>query len=301
MSARAERFAGVHRAGPAARRAGPADRRATRRTRPTSTARLAGRAPRDIIARYPQSRSALLPLLHLVQSEDGYLTTAGIAFCASATRPHRRRGDRGRHVLLDVPAHPHRRVPGRRLHQHAVRDHGRRRDPRGAAGPPRRPRRRDHRRRPGHPRAHRVQRRLRLRARRDGQLGVLRQPNPFLGTGSRRRAARRASRRCPAAARRCARSARPPASSRACPTTARSPPTARCRRRRWPDCGSPASWAWRRPRPTPSPTRRRRRSDGTKPEAVETTKDEPAPAPSATVPAEPGTTETDPSTTDSRD
>jgi NADH-quinone oxidoreductase subunit E len=35
-----------------------------------------------IIARYPQPRSALLPLLHLVQSEDGYLTGAGIAFCA---------------------------------------------------------------------------------------------------------------------------------------------------------------------------------------------------------------------------
>lgn len=36
-----------------------------------------------IIARYPQSRSALLPLLHLVQSQDGYLTKAGIAFCAA--------------------------------------------------------------------------------------------------------------------------------------------------------------------------------------------------------------------------
>ncbi|QKT08981.1 NADH-quinone oxidoreductase subunit NuoF [Gordonia sp. X0973] len=35
-----------------------------------------------IIARYPQSRSALLPLLHLVQSHDGYLTKAGIGFCA---------------------------------------------------------------------------------------------------------------------------------------------------------------------------------------------------------------------------
>jgi NADH-quinone oxidoreductase subunit E len=35
-----------------------------------------------IIARYPQARSALLPLLHLVQSEDGYVTGAGIAFCA---------------------------------------------------------------------------------------------------------------------------------------------------------------------------------------------------------------------------
>jgi NADH-quinone oxidoreductase subunit E len=38
----------------------------------------------EIIARYPegQSRSALLPLLHLVQSEQGYVTTDGIAFCA---------------------------------------------------------------------------------------------------------------------------------------------------------------------------------------------------------------------------
>jgi len=35
-----------------------------------------------IIARYPQARSALLPLLHLVQSQDGYLTAAGINFCA---------------------------------------------------------------------------------------------------------------------------------------------------------------------------------------------------------------------------
>lgn len=36
----------------------------------------------QIIARYPVARSALLPLLHLVQAEDGYLTPAGIAFCA---------------------------------------------------------------------------------------------------------------------------------------------------------------------------------------------------------------------------
>jgi NADH-quinone oxidoreductase subunit E len=45
-------------------------------------ARLGGDAEK-IIARYPQGRSALLPLLHLVQSEDGYLTPAGIAFCAA--------------------------------------------------------------------------------------------------------------------------------------------------------------------------------------------------------------------------
>src|SRR5215813_6745224 len=39
---------------------------------------------RAIIARYPadRSRSALLPLLHLVQSEQGRVTPAGVAFCA---------------------------------------------------------------------------------------------------------------------------------------------------------------------------------------------------------------------------
>ena len=35
-----------------------------------------------ILARYPQTRSALLPLLHLVQSVDGYVTGRGITFCA---------------------------------------------------------------------------------------------------------------------------------------------------------------------------------------------------------------------------
>ncbi|MGE2712837.1 NADH-quinone oxidoreductase subunit NuoE [Mycolicibacterium litorale] len=48
---------------------------------PEVAARLADDAAR-IVARYPQARSALLPLLHLVQSEDGCLTPAGIAFCA---------------------------------------------------------------------------------------------------------------------------------------------------------------------------------------------------------------------------
>ncbi|RPA12444.1 NADH-quinone oxidoreductase subunit NuoF [Gordonia sp. OPL2] len=46
------------------------------------TARLGADAA-TIIARYPQSRSALLPLLHLVQSEDGQITRAGVGFCAA--------------------------------------------------------------------------------------------------------------------------------------------------------------------------------------------------------------------------
>ena len=39
---------------------------------------------KEIIARYPEGkeRSALLPLLHLVQSVDGYVTPEGMAFCA---------------------------------------------------------------------------------------------------------------------------------------------------------------------------------------------------------------------------
>jgi NADH-quinone oxidoreductase subunit E len=37
---------------------------------------------REIIARYPQPRSALLPLLHLVQSEEGCVTDEGMALCA---------------------------------------------------------------------------------------------------------------------------------------------------------------------------------------------------------------------------
>ncbi|WP_110803468.1 NADH-quinone oxidoreductase subunit NuoE [Mycolicibacterium setense] len=46
------------------------------------TARLLADAE-QITARYPDARSALLPLLHLVQAEDGCLTPAGIGFCAT--------------------------------------------------------------------------------------------------------------------------------------------------------------------------------------------------------------------------
>ena len=39
---------------------------------------------REVIARYPHSRSALLPLLHLVQSVEGYVSQDGIRYCAEA-------------------------------------------------------------------------------------------------------------------------------------------------------------------------------------------------------------------------
>jgi NADH-quinone oxidoreductase subunit E len=41
---------------------------------------------KEVIARYPDSRSALLPLLHLVQSEEGYVTRTGIRFCAEVLK-----------------------------------------------------------------------------------------------------------------------------------------------------------------------------------------------------------------------
>jgi len=37
---------------------------------------------RQLMARYPKPRSALLPMLHLVQSVDGYVTPQGIGMCA---------------------------------------------------------------------------------------------------------------------------------------------------------------------------------------------------------------------------
>jgi NADH-quinone oxidoreductase subunit E len=36
----------------------------------------------EIIGRYPRARSALLPLLHLVQAEEGYVSEDGIEYCA---------------------------------------------------------------------------------------------------------------------------------------------------------------------------------------------------------------------------
>jgi NADH-quinone oxidoreductase subunit E len=61
----------------------------TRQTLPSATdegrAELMARA-REIMARYPagRERSALLPMLHLVQSLDGYVSPEGIGFCAEA-------------------------------------------------------------------------------------------------------------------------------------------------------------------------------------------------------------------------
>ena len=131
----------------------------------------------------------------------------------------RRRGQRRRDLLHDVQAQARRRLPRRRLHQHAVRGHGWRPDLRAAQGAPRRRQRRDHRRRQDHPRARRVQRGLRLRPGDDGQLGVHGQPDARVGRPGSSTTCAPARRSTPPGVRACAPGARPSGCSPASPTT----------------------------------------------------------------------------------
>ena len=182
----------------------PRERRSPGSTRARSSPRRLDLPPlteqtrleaREIIARYPVARSALLPMLHLVQSVQGYVSPEGVTLLRRGARPDQGRGRRGRDVLHDVQAPSDRPAPGQRLHQHAVQrarrpaDHGR------AQRRPRRPPRRDDRRRLDHPRARRVPGRLRLRAGRHRRLRVLRpagrreRPRAGRGPAPRREAA----------------------------------------------------------------------------------------------------------------
>ncbi|CAM2748913.1 NADH-quinone oxidoreductase subunit NuoE [Skermania piniformis] len=56
--------------------------RAARTGYPAEVADRLRRDAAEIVARYPHPRSALLPLLHLVQAEDSFITPAGVEFCA---------------------------------------------------------------------------------------------------------------------------------------------------------------------------------------------------------------------------
>ena len=67
----------------------------------TDQARLEAR---EIIARYPVARSALLPMLHLVQSYQGYVTPEGVALCAEELGLTKAEVGRGRDLLHDVQA-----------------------------------------------------------------------------------------------------------------------------------------------------------------------------------------------------
>src|SRR5699024_6014053 len=65
------------------------DARAARHSYPSEVLERLSADAEQILAKYPEARSALLPLLHLVQSEDGYVSPAGIAFCSDVLELYR--------------------------------------------------------------------------------------------------------------------------------------------------------------------------------------------------------------------
>ena len=140
---------------------------------------------RMIAARYPQARSALLPMLHLVQSVEGRVTPAGSRSAPRSSRSARPMSVGSRRSTRCTSGGRW-GVPRRRLHHRAVRDHGRRRGVREAPGSSGDRQRRDDRRRQDHPGAPGVQRGLRHGAGDDGQLGVLRQHHAGAGLPGRR-------------------------------------------------------------------------------------------------------------------
>ena len=200
-------------------------------------------------AKYPRPRSALLPLLHLVQSEEGYVSADGIAYCAakfglteaevtavvSFYTMYKRRPVGDYHVgvctntLCAV-------MGGDQIFAELSRA-------------PRRGQRRDHAGRQGHARARGVQRRLRLRAGRDGELGVLRQHDARTRPGSSSTTCAPGTRSArPGARTGCAPGARRPGSWPAS-TTARPPTARRPARPAWSASSWPRSAAGPRPGP----------------------------------------------------
>ena len=71
-------------------------------------------------------------MLHLVQSEQGYVSADGIAFCAELLELTKAQVAAVATFYTMYKRSPDRRVPGQRLHQHPVRHARRRRDLPGA-------------------------------------------------------------------------------------------------------------------------------------------------------------------------
>ena len=147
-------------------------------------------------------------MLHLVQSEDGYVSPAGIAFCARVLGLSTAEVSAVATFYTQYKRHPNGEytvgvctntlcaVMGGDAIWDEVSEHLGIGHDETTAG------------RQGHPRADRVQRRLRLRPGRDGQLGVLRQPDPAAARSRPSSGCGPASRsRRPAARTRCAPSA----------------------------------------------------------------------------------------------
>ena len=231
----------------------PADRGAARRSSPAT--RRAGQ------------RSALLPLLHLVQSEEGYVSPAGVAFCAEVLGLNKaqvgavatfytmyKRRPTGDYLVSVCTNTMCNVLGGQEVYDTLVRAPGRRA-------------RRDDRRRHDHAGARRVPGGLRLRPGDDGQLRLLRRRRPRDARSAWSTSCARASGRCRPAAPGSARSRRWRCSSPASPTsaTARSPTAGRasprCAACAWPSStASRCRASTRTPRSAarPRPTGRRR-------------------------------------------
>ena len=88
----------------------------TWRGSPTPTCSIA----KEIIGRYPRPKSALIPLLHLAQEQDGYVTDDGDGPHRRAARHHAGRRLRHGVVLRDVQVRAGRAVLHQRLHEHLL-------------------------------------------------------------------------------------------------------------------------------------------------------------------------------------
>ena len=75
------------------------------------------RRPAEIIARYPRPQSALIPLLHLAQEQDGWRHRRRDGAHRRAARPHARPRCSAPQLLRDVQARAGRHVPRQHLHR----------------------------------------------------------------------------------------------------------------------------------------------------------------------------------------
>ena len=83
------------------------------------SAEILERAP-QLIALYPEPRSALIPLCHLAQEQDGWLTPEAMVDIAGLVGCHPDRGARHRHLLRHAAHRAGRHLPGGGVHQHRL-------------------------------------------------------------------------------------------------------------------------------------------------------------------------------------
>ena len=145
---------------------------------------------KEIIGRYPKARSATIPLLHLAQQQDGYVTNEAMAHIAELVGATSAEVLGTAHVLRDVQVRAGRQVPDQHLRHDVVHAAGRR-----GTDAPRRAHaghqgRQHHRRRAVHARARRVPGGVHRGAVPAGQL-----PLPLPGHARRVRSVDRRSRR----------------------------------------------------------------------------------------------------------